>query len=56
MDPLSLQMQLRNNSKDLNNFCDELKEWGAEMSRKDDLLKKGVDPNTNVSAAITFLL
>lgn len=49
MDPIALQRQLRNNSNDLLSFCEELKQWGEEMKRKDESFKSGNEDDTNVS-------
>ncbi|KAK9880471.1 hypothetical protein WA026_011715 [Henosepilachna vigintioctopunctata] len=35
MDPVLLQQQLKNNNKDLLDFCQDLKSWGEEMQKKD---------------------
>ncbi|KAF2900575.1 hypothetical protein ILUMI_05617 [Ignelater luminosus] len=48
MDPIALQRQLRNNSNDLLSFCEELKQWGAEMKRKDESLQSGNEDDTNI--------
>jgi hypothetical protein len=35
MDPVSLQKQIRDNAEDLRNCVQEVKDWEAEMKRKE---------------------
>lgn len=40
MESLLLQKQVRDNAKDLQEYCKDLLEWGNEMKQKDESLKR----------------
>lgn len=48
MDPILLQKQLKNNANDLQEFCNDLKNWGDEMKRKEESLKNVINIKNHV--------
>ncbi|KAI4467224.1 rna polymerase ii-associated protein 3 [Holotrichia oblita] len=48
MDSYLLQKQVRNNAKDLQEFYKELQDWGSEMKKKDESLKRSSNNQSGV--------
>lgn len=48
MDSIFLQKQVCDNAKALQDYCKDLQEWGAEMRKKDESLKRSSNNQTEV--------